>query len=93
MSEPVAKNASERLAGFDSVPVRITIRVGFGRCSLGFLSALAEGDLIRLDRQVGSTFDLLAGERLLGHVEPVADGDGIAIKLVAVAEEEDDASR
>jgi flagellar motor switch/type III secretory pathway protein FliN len=93
MPDPMTKNPSERLAGFDAVPVKITIRVGFGTCTLGFLSELSEGALIRLDRPVGAPFDLLAGERLLGHVEPVAGGDGIAVKLVAVAEEEDDTSR
>jgi flagellar motor switch/type III secretory pathway protein FliN len=84
------KSGSSRFAGFGSVPIRITIRAGKAYCSVAFLSDLKEGSVLRLDTQVGTPFDLLAGGRLLGGVEPVAGEDGVSIKLVSVAEDEDD---
>jgi flagellar motor switch/type III secretory pathway protein FliN len=78
------------LTGFESVPVRVVVRVGSGRCSLARLVELGTGDLVPLDRCVGEPFDLVASGVPLGSVEPIAGADGVSLKLVATAEELDD---
>lgn len=92
MAETAPKSDRRRYAGFEDVTVPVVVRVGRARCTLAALSELAEGEVIRLDAQVGVPFDLFAGDVLLGHVEPVARGEGVAVKLVAVAEADDDAT-
>jgi len=80
-----------RYRGFESVPLRVTVRVGRTRLSLARASELAAGEVLVLDRAVGSPFDLLAGEVLLGAVEPVATDDTVGFKLVSCVEHDDDA--
>lgn len=71
-----------RYAGFEPIPVRIAVRVGTTRCTLGRLASLEAGEILVLDRPVGSPFDLLAGAEVLAEVEPVAADGGVAVKLV-----------
>lgn len=82
----------ERYAGFEGVPIEVAVRVGTAVCTVDRIRHLADGDLVVLDRAVGSPFDLLSGDLLLGQVEPVAADPGIAVKLVSVAEDDDGSS-
>jgi flagellar motor switch/type III secretory pathway protein FliN len=88
-----ASRSRTRYTGFESLPVPINVRVGGALLSLERLRALAPGDLIRLDRSVGTPFDLNSGELLLGRVDPVADEDRVAVKLVDCPEEDDEPPR
>lgn len=84
--------ARGRFRGFESVPVPVTVRAGRTRVTLARLTELAPGDVLVLDRAVGSPFDLLAGDVLLGRVEPVVSGDRVAFKLVCAVERDDGAA-
>jgi flagellar motor switch protein FliN/FliY len=90
MAEPAPKKTRRRYDGFESIGIPITIRVGRTRCAVAFLAELGEGEVIPLDRPVGTAFDLLAGGRVLARVEPVAVGDRIGVKLAAGSEDDDD---
>ena len=92
MSDSENRETAERFGGFEALPLEVTVRVGEARCTLGRLAGLEPGEVIFLDRRIGEPFDLMAGEVLLGHVEPVAAEDGVAVKLVGIAEEDDDPS-
>jgi hypothetical protein len=81
--------SQERYAGFAEVPVRITVRVATGRCPMGRLLELRAGEVVPLPRRLGEPFELLAGRVLLGLVAPLAEKDGVALKLIAAAEDED----
>lgn len=89
MSEPESAGPATRFAGFESLPVRITVRVGPARCKVGHIAALEPGSVIPLDRRVGELFELCAGGVVLGHVQPIADREGVALKLVSVPEGDD----
>lgn len=86
-------NPGSRFAGFEGVPVAISVRVGRAHCTVGQLASSQPGDVIVLDRPLGAPFDLVAGDVELGQVEPVASGKAIALKLVALPEDGDDAGR
>jgi flagellar motor switch/type III secretory pathway protein FliN len=60
--------------------------------TLARLAALKPGDVLALDRAVGTPFDLISGGLLLGRVEPVVSGDAVAFKLVSSAEHDDGAA-
>jgi flagellar motor switch/type III secretory pathway protein FliN len=66
--------------------------VGRARVSLARLAELAPGDVLTLDRTVGSPFDLISRGVLLGSVEPVVADDAVAYKLVSPAERDDAAA-
>ena len=53
-------------------------------------AAVPAFQVVDLDRLIGEPFELRAGGILLARVEPVAHGDGIAVKLVEVPEDDDD---
>jgi hypothetical protein len=89
LSQPAPKDAEHRHAGFADVPVRITVRVASARCPMGRLFQLAAGDVLPLPRRLGEPFELLATGVLLGLVAPLAEQDGVALKLVSAAEDED----
>ena len=93
MSDQAARVPARRFAGFESIPLEIHIRVGGARCRVGQLSELEPGQVIELDRRIGEPLELRAGPILLGRVEPVAERDGIAVKLVEVPEEDDGPGR
>jgi flagellar motor switch/type III secretory pathway protein FliN len=87
-----AESANERgirFAGFESIPLSVTVSVGGARCKLGQLCELKAGDVIHLDRKIGEPFELRASGVLLARVEPVAHGEGIAMKVVEVPEDDD----
>jgi flagellar motor switch/type III secretory pathway protein FliN len=89
MSVP-ARDDRQRFRGFEAIPVRIVVRVGGASLSLGRLSDLKEGEVLSLDRAVGSPLELIAGGVLLGRVEPVASEEGVGLKLVDCPEDDDD---
>jgi flagellar motor switch protein FliN len=78
-----------RYAGFENVPLRVTVRVGRAICSLGRLASLEKGDVVTLDREVGAPFDLIVDGRIIAGVEPVAGDTGIGVKLVRAVKERD----
>lgn len=80
---------ASRLAGFGAIPLGVTVKVGGARTTVARLMALLPGDVIELDRRIGEPFELSAHGCLLGRVEPVANGDQVAVKLVEVPEDED----
>ncbi len=82
--------AWRRYAGFELVPLRVVVRVGTARCSLGRLAALDRGEILVLDRPVGAPFDLLVAGTPLAQVEPVAAEGGVAVKLVQAADADDE---
>jgi flagellar motor switch/type III secretory pathway protein FliN len=90
MSSPRSEPVTSRFAGFESIPIRVTVRVGHARLTLERLSRLEVGEVVVLDQQVGAPFALVAGEVLLGLAEPVASDTGIALKLIGSTESEDD---
>ena len=87
MADQNPNNLPSRFAGFEAVPLRVTVRVGESRCRLSRLTELQDGDVVHLDRKVGEPFELMAGAVFLGHVEPVAEERGTAWKLVEIAEQ------
>ena len=93
MKEHDPENPGSRYAGFEAVPIPITVRVGRARCKVERLASLEPGDVIELDRPLGAPFELIAGDVEMGHVDAVASGAGIALKLVLLAEDDDDAGR
>ena len=93
MSEPNPKTARSRYEAFESVPIRIVVRVGAARCTVARLSSLETGDVLVLDRALGEPFDLVVADRTVGRVEPVLDEDGVSVKLVEVLSEETDEPR
>ena len=78
-----------RYRGFEEIPIRVVVRVGSTRLSFTRLSDLAAGQLLVLDRAVGSPFELVAEDHVLGEVTPVAAGDAIALKLAAEEKTDD----
>jgi len=93
VNEQVPDDPGSRYAGFETVPIPIRVRVGRSRCKVARLASLQPGDVIALDRPVGEPFDLISGGVELGRVDAVAAGKGIALKLVGVAGDDDDAAR
>ena len=83
MSPSAEVTDAARYRGFESIPLRITVRVGRTRLSLARYARLEVGDVLLLDRSVGTPFDLMAGELVLGGVEPMAVADGVGFKLVS----------
>jgi len=77
-----------RYRRFEPVLLTVTVVVGRTRLSLQKLSELEPGQVLPLDRALGTPFELVAREQWLGEVEPVASEVGIALKLVASAKEE-----
>ncbi|GEM_PF-5225717 len=90
METPMSADPARKYGGFESIPISIRIRVGRAQSTLRSLQSLEEGELLLLDRPVGSPFALLSGEVLLARVELVATEQGVAVKLVSAAEGEDD---
>ena len=86
-------NRRHRYAGFENLPVKVTVRVGTTRCTVGRLASLEKGDVIPLGRPVSEPFELEADGVLLGKVKPVAGTLGVAVKLIAVAEDDDEPGR
>jgi flagellar motor switch/type III secretory pathway protein FliN len=84
--DPAVNPQAARYRGFESVPLRVTVKVGGARSRLADLMRLEPGDIVRLDRRIGEPFELWAGGVLLGLVTPVAEGEAIALKLVEVPE-------
>lgn len=82
-----------RFAGFESIPVAVTVRVGGARCPLSRILELKPGDVIHLERSIGQPFELIADGHLLAEVEPLGRDEGIAVKVVAVPEDDDDPAR
>jgi flagellar motor switch/type III secretory pathway protein FliN len=72
-----------RFRGFESIPISLVVRVGRLRLSFAKLSRLAPGEVLQLDKEVGSPFDLLSRGQLLAGVQLVAGKQGVAFKLVA----------
>jgi len=91
MSDDGTNDDDARFAGFEAIPIEVTIRVGATKCRLGTLTELTRGEVIPLGRHIGEPFDLLSGPVLLGRAEPVAHASGIAVKLVEIPEHDDDA--
>jgi flagellar motor switch/type III secretory pathway protein FliN len=89
MSAPSAADPRARYRGFESVPIRLTVRLGRLRLRLSRLAELREGDVLALERSVGAPFDLVAGEIVLGRVQPVALDADVAFKLVGAGEDDD----
>ena len=83
------KDPRQRYAGFEAVPIPIRIVIGSAQCSVQRLSEMTSGEVVVLDRPIGAPFDLLSGDTFLGRVEPVATDQGISIKLLPPAEEEE----
>lgn len=84
-----ASDPRHRYAGLETLPVRITVRVGRTHLSVDRLASLEVGTIVPLDRSVSDPFDLLVGELLLCHVRPEPGEVGVALKLVAVPEDDD----
>jgi flagellar motor switch/type III secretory pathway protein FliN len=91
VNENDPKDPGSRYAGFEAVPIPLTVRIGRARCKVSQLASLEPGVVIALDRPLGAPFDLISGDVELARVEPVAGGDTIALKLVSPAGESDDA--
>ena len=91
MSPSPESAAPDRYRGYESIPLCITVRVGRTQLSLAKFARLEVGDVLLLDRSVGTPFDLIAGDLLLGGVEPVAVDDCVGFRLVS-CESPDDAS-
>jgi flagellar motor switch/type III secretory pathway protein FliN len=85
------RRSPARYAGFESVPLRVTVAVGEARCPLSELVGLERGHVLKLDRRIGEPFVLRVGEVALGLVEPVAQREGVALRLCDVVEDEEHA--
>jgi flagellar motor switch/type III secretory pathway protein FliN len=83
------KTEAGRWTGFEALPLEVRVLAGRARCRLAELSRLEPGHVVRLDRLIGEPFELRAGSVLLGRVEPVVEDGGVAVKLVAVPEDDD----
>ena len=93
-SEPQdPKDPRVRYAGFERLSLLVTIQIGTHRCHLRHLAGLKPGEVMTLDQEVGSPFELRCSGVRLARVEPVAGPQGIGVKLVQVEAEEDDAVR
>lgn len=57
-------NANE--STIDNVSVDLSVRVGKVSMKIGKLKDLNEGSIVELDTQASDSFELLAGEQLLG---------------------------
>lgn len=79
-----------RYRGFEEIPIRVVVCVGRARLSFAELTELSPGVVLPLDRAVGTPFELMADEQVLGQVSPVASDDKVAVTLVSGEEEEDD---
>lgn len=90
---PDSKDPRGRYAGFETLPIRVIVRVGGTRCTLGRLGSLEKGDVIPLECDVTEPFELEADGILLGKVKPVAGDSTVAAKLVEVAGGDDAARR
>ena len=60
-----AQDPGSRFAGFESIPLAVTVSVGRARCKLGQLSRLKPGDVIDLDRNIGGPLLVKWGDRYL----------------------------
>jgi flagellar motor switch/type III secretory pathway protein FliN len=78
-----------RFAGLETIPLEIVVQVGSATLRLGRLHELQPGDLIPLDRKIGDPFELRSGGVVLARVEPVGNGDGIAVKIIEIPQEDD----
>lgn len=87
MTAPDPNDPRYPYAGLEHLRLNVVIRVGGTLCPVRDLAKMKAGDVIVLNETVGTPFDLIVGDKTVAKVEPVASGDGIAVKFVSLAEE------
>lgn len=92
MGDSDTRPSRARYAGFEPVPLRVTVTVGEVRCRLSDLAELEPGRVFELNQRVGAPFGLRVGEIEVGLVEPVVENDGVALRLCDVVEDQEHAA-
>ena len=71
-------------AGFSGIPIEVRVRLGNAPCRLRRLTELAEGEVLPLGHAVGAPFELVSGSVPLARLEPVADDEEMAFKVLEI---------
>lgn len=88
MGDSDSRSSPARYAGFESVPLRVTVAVGEVRCRVSDLATLEPGRVLDLRQRVGDPFELRVGQVKVGLVEPVVEKEGVAVRLCDVVKDE-----
>jgi flagellar motor switch protein FliN/FliY len=69
----------------NDVKVKIDILLGCAELSVKELMALQAGSVVKLDRHLGDTIDMLLNDRKIGQAEIVAVGEQFGIRITDLA--------
>ncbi|MFH1539892.1 MAG: flagellar motor switch protein FliM [bacterium] len=86
-SEDTRKRVEERLL---KTSVNFTVQLGRAKLTLKDFLNLQEGDVVQIDRKVSDALDVIVGDRRKFRGRPGKVGKRIAVKTVAVIEEEEE---
>lgn len=78
------KKPLKQASFFQQLPVKVSLELASVEMPLGELSAMAEGDVIALDRMVGEALDIRINGALLGKGEVVEVGGRYGVRLLEV---------
>lgn len=69
----------------NDVKVKIDILLGCAELSVKELMALQAGSVVKLDRHLGDTIDMLLNDKKIGQAEIVAVGEQFGIRITDLA--------
>ena len=85
-----ATDAEGNPIGMDAlleVPVRVTVRIGRARLSLGELVKLGPGSLIPLDREAHEPADVLVNGKVIARGEVVTIDNSYGVRITSLIQE------
>ena len=85
-----ATDADGNPIGMDAlleVPVRVTVRIGRARLSLGELVKLGPGSLIPLDREAHEPADVLVNGKVIARGEVVTIDNAYGVRITSLVQE------
>jgi flagellar motor switch protein FliN len=74
------------VAALDKVPVKLEAYLGTVQTTVGELSSLKTGDLLRLDASPGDPVELLLNDVTIAWGELVTVGENLAVRIRAIAD-------
>jgi flagellar motor switch protein FliN/FliY len=79
-----ASRVGERLDLIEHVQVRVTVALGETEIPISRLFALANGDVLALDREADAPVDIRVNDRLIARGVLVAVGDQFGVRITEI---------
>lgn len=83
---PAADEASSSVSFIDHIEVDVEALLGDASMTVAQLNQLAEGDVVRLDRQVNEPVAIRVNGRVIGRGEIVTVNDCFAVRVTQIGE-------